>query len=476
MRNSPIQRKLMRVILLTSGAVLLLTCSAYFVYEYIAFRQTSLRQLIILGKIVATNSTAALAFQSHEEAYEILAALKAEPRIVAACLYDKNGTIFTYYPVDLPVESFPKLAINQGYHFEQTFLTSFQPVAQSNEFLGTLYLKLDMGAFLQRFSLYGIVVLVVISVSFLLAYVISKNLQKGISYPILALAETARAVSDRKDYSVRATKLTDDELGLLTDSFNQMLTEIQEQNKQIVSFNQKLEQNIAERTKQLESTNKELEAFSYSVSHDLRSPLRSIDGYSRILLEDYGNKLDEEGKRILHVVMRNAIRMGQLIDDLLAFSRIGKQSLTKVNLNLESIVTGVVDELKSADTKAVEFNIKAILPARGDSSMLRQVLTNLVSNAIKYSLKKENPAVEIGSYVDKKFTVYYVKDNGAGFDMRYYDKLFGVFQRLHSSNEFEGTGVGLALVHRIITKHGGRVWAEAKVDQGATFYFSLPSS
>jgi signal transduction histidine kinase len=476
MQNSPIQRKLMRVILLTSGAALLLTCSAYFAYEYFIFRQTSSQQLIILGKIVATNSTAALAFQSHEEAYEILAALKAEPRIVAACLYDKDGAIFTYYPIDLSASSFPKLVSKEGYGFEQTFLTGFQSVVQGDEFLGTLYLKLDMGGFVERFRLYGIVVLVVISVSFLLAYLISKNLQRGISYPILALAETAKAVSDRKDYSVRAKKMSDDELGLLTDSFNQMLTEIQEQNKQIVTFNQKLEQNIAERTKQLESTNKELEAFSYSVSHDLRSPLRSIDGYSRILLEDYGNKLDDEGKRILHVVMRNAIRMGQLIDDLLAFSRIGKQSLTKVNLNLESITLGVIEELKATKSKAVEFNVKSILPARGDSSMLRQVLTNLISNAIKYSMKKENPSVEIGSYMDKKFIVYYVKDNGAGFDMRYYDKLFGVFQRLHSASEFEGTGVGLALVQRIVTKHGGKVWADAKLDHGATFYFSLPSS
>jgi light-regulated signal transduction histidine kinase (bacteriophytochrome) len=271
-------------------------------------------------------------------------------------------------------------------------------------------------------------------------------------------------------------KLSNDELGLLTDAFNQMLTEIQEQNKQIVSFNQKLETTIVERTKELEVTNKELEAFSYSVSHDLRSPLRSIDGYSRILLEDYGAKLDDEGKRILHVIMRNAIRMGQLIDDLLAFSRIGKQSLTKVNLNLESIVVSVVEEIKSLNVKQVTVNLLPILPALGDSSMLKQVVTNLISNAVKYSLKKNDPTIEIGSYSDKKFNVYYIKDNGAGFDMRYYDKLFGVFQRLHNSNEFEGTGVGLALVQRIITKHGGKVWAEAKVDEGATFYFSLPSA
>jgi signal transduction histidine kinase len=482
MQSTPIQRKLMRVILLTSGAVLLLTCSIYFAYEYYTFKQSTVRQLTTLGQIISTNSTAALAFQSRDEAYEILAALKAEPHIVAAALYDKNGKLFVHYPANLSIASFPDSVRTSGYIFERSYLLGFQSVVQNESELGTLYLKSDMGAMLERFKLYGAIAILVIMMSSLLAYLLSKWLQEGISKPIILLAETAKAISMRKDYSVRATKLDNDgEFGLLTDAFNQMLTEIQEQNNEIqhqnveiLSFNQKLEQNIIDRTKELEVANKELEAFSYSVSHDLRSPLRSIDGYSRILIEDYDKKLDDEGRRILQVIMKNAVRMGQLIDDLLAFSRIGKQNLTKVNLNMETIVTGVTEELKNNYGKDVQIDIKQLLSTRGDSSMLKQVMINLVSNALKYSMKKPKSIIEIGSYADNNNHVYYVKDNGAGFDMRYYDKLFGVFQRLHSGNEFEGTGVGLALVQRIIHKHGGKVWAEGKVDEGATFYFSLP--
>jgi signal transduction histidine kinase len=479
--SAPIQRRLMRVILLTAGAVLLVTCSIYFAYEYYTFRQATLRQLTTLGQIIAANSTAAVAFQSHDEAYEILTALKAEPHIVAAGIYDKNGKLFVSYPANVSPGEFPKKIKLTGYVFEESSLIGFQPVVQENNHLGTLFLKSDIGAIYDRFKLFAVIAILAVILSLVLAYVLSERLQKRISQPIMALAETAKAVSVRKDYGVRAKKIDGGEFGLLTDAFNQMLTEIQvqndeikERNNEILSFNQRLEQNIIDRTKELEAANKELEAFSYSVSHDLRSPLRSIDGYARILMEDYDKKLDDEGKRILQVIIKNAVRMGYLIDDLLSFSRIGKQSLVKVNLNLETMVISVFDELKNSYGKIAELNLKPLLPARGDSSMLKQVITNLISNALKYSMKKDKSCIEIGSYENDGSHVYYVKDNGAGFDMRYYDKLFGVFQRLHSGNEFEGTGVGLALVQRIIHKHGGRVWAEGQVDAGATFYFSLP--
>jgi signal transduction histidine kinase len=475
LKDAPIQHKLMRVILLTSGAVLLLTCSAYFAYEFFSFRHTTLRQLSTLGKIIANNSTAALAFSSHDDADEILSSLRAEPHIVAACLYDEDGNLFSYYPSDASANSFPPRDTIEQYRFENSFLIGFQPVVQGETRLGTLYLKSDMGAMYERLQLYGIIAVLVVSISLLLAYLLSKRLQQGISKPILALAETAKAISERKDYSVRAEKVGRDELGSLTDAFNQMLSEIQAQNEQIQAFNQKLEQTITERTHDLEAANKELEAFSYSVSHDLRAPLRSINGYSRILMDDYGDKLDDEGKQTVNTIMRNGDRMGRLIDDLLAFSRLGRQNLTKVSLDMQALTnSALTDELRNQYGRNSEIKIGEMLPIKGDSSMLKQVMENLVSNALKYSMKKEKPLVEIGSYQENGSNVYYVKDNGAGFNMEYYDKLFGVFQRLHSANEFEGTGVGLALVHRIVTKHGGKIWAEGKENKGATFYFSLP--
>ena len=221
--------------------------------------------------------------------------------------------------------------------------------------------------------------------------------------------------------------------------------------------------------------NQELEAFTYSVSHDLRAPLRSITGYTQILKEDYSDKLDDEGRRVTQIIINNARRMGQLIDDLLDFSRLGRKELSHANVNMEAMVQDIVREQIALEPER-QVNVK-ILPLRsskGDNSMIRQVWINLVSNALKYSRNRKVTEIEIGSTDKDGQTCYYVRDNGAGFDMLYVDKLFGVFQRLHKINEFEGTGVGLALVKTIIKRHGGYVWAEGKVDVGATFYFSLP--
>lgn len=227
---------------------------------------------------------------------------------------------------------------------------------------------------------------------------------------------------------------------------------------------------------ELAVTNKELEAFSYSVSHDLRAPLRSLDGYTKILIEDYSAKLDDEGIRIINIILNNTQKMGNLIDDLLAFSRLGRQDLIRVSLDMNIIVNAMVTELTSHKPgREIIIDVKPLFSAPGDSSMIKQVMVNLISNAIKYSGKKETSMIEIGSYEQDGSIVYYVKDNGAGFEMQYYNKLFGVFQRLHDSNDFEGTGVGLAIVQRIVARHNGKVWAEGKPDEGATFYFSLPA-
>jgi PAS domain S-box-containing protein len=245
--------------------------------------------------------------------------------------------------------------------------------------------------------------------------------------------------------------------------------------KELKQLTEDLEKKVDERTTQLKAVNAELESFSYSVSHDLRAPLRAIDGYSKILEEDYSEKLDEEGHRIIKVITSNTRQMGQLIEDLLTFSRVGKQDFIKVDLDMDALVKMVIEDQKIKNPgRNINFNVKELGHAQGDHSMMKLVMTNLLSNAIKYSSKKENTEIEIGSYSENDKVVYYIKDNGAGFDMAYYDKLFGVFQRLHHQKDFEGTGVGLALVQRVIFKHGGKVWAEGKENEGATFYFSLP--
>ncbi|MEJ7767934.1 MAG: ATP-binding protein [Chitinophagaceae bacterium] len=231
----------------------------------------------------------------------------------------------------------------------------------------------------------------------------------------------------------------------------------------------------AKRARELEVANKELESFSYSVSHDLRAPLRAINGFTQVLLEDYQEQFDEEVKNLLDEIVANSKKMGELIDNLLEFSRVGKQHVSKTEINMQALVDSVICDLRQQFPKLkTRFTGKIVGNIKADKHMLKQVFINLISNALKYSGKKEKAEIEVGSYDEKGNRVYYVKDNGVGFDMRYYDKLFGVFQRLHSNVEFEGTGVGLALIHKIITKHEGKVWAEAKVNEGACFYISLP--
>lgn len=244
--------------------------------------------------------------------------------------------------------------------------------------------------------------------------------------------------------------------------------------KEIEELNQDLEKKVYERTEQLESVNKEMESFSYSVSHDLRAPLRAINGYAKILEEDYGKTLDEEANRLLSTIRYNAQRMGTLIDDLLAFSRLGRKELNKTELDIQELVEGAISELNKTIEHKAEIKIEKLNNSKGDYALINQAFYNLIANAVKYSSKKFNPIVKISSELKDDEVIYCISDNGAGFDMKYVGKLFGVFQRLHSTEEFEGTGVGLAIVQRIINKHGGKVWAEAKINEGASFYFSLP--
>jgi PAS domain S-box-containing protein len=239
-------------------------------------------------------------------------------------------------------------------------------------------------------------------------------------------------------------------------------------------LNASLEQRVIERTIQLEAANKDLEAFSYSVSHDLRAPLRAISGFSRIVLEDHAATLDPEGSRYLHMVDKSARQMGQLIDDLLTFSRTGRQPLTVQTVNTTDVVNACLADLKDMqENRHVTISVGDLPDCEADASLLKQVWLNLLGNALKYTRKRDPAVITIGSRREGGTDGFFVEDNGAGFDMKYADKLFGVFQRLHLTDDYEGTGVGLALVQRIVQRHGGRVWAEAKLNLGATFHFTL---
>ncbi len=244
----------------------------------------------------------------------------------------------------------------------------------------------------------------------------------------------------------------------------------------LLRLNEELEQRVIERTRSLEYANRELEAFSYSVSHDLRAPLRAVVGFSNILIEDFGESLGEDGQRILRVIENNSLKMGSLIDDLISFARIGKKDLQTHETDMNALVNSVINDLNLREHNTLEIEINDLPPSQCDAKLIAQVLHNLLSNAMKYSALNPKPKITIEAHLENGTVIYSVHDNGVGFDMKYYDKLFGVFQRLHSNPEFEGTGIGLALVKRIIDKHGGRIWAEGKINEGATFRFSLPAA
>src|SRR5262249_38120861 len=285
--------------------------------------------------------------------------------------------------------------------------------------------------------------------------------------PLLADGELLGALSLGTD---RLSNLTTEHLEIAREVADGLAIAVRQArlHEQVGQHAAELEQRVAERTA-------ELEAFSYSVSHDLRTPLLTIDGFSRMLLEDYSDQLDAEGQRLLKTICSNSQNMGRLIDDLLAFSRLGRQEMRPAEIKMSELAAAVCAELTAtAPDRKLQFNLQPLPPAHGDQSMIRQVFVNLLSNAVKFTAPKEVAVIERGAAGEENQNVYCVKENGVGFEMKYADKLFGVFERLHSDDEFAGTGVGLAFVQRILSRHGGRVWAEGKVGEGATVYFMLP--
>jgi PAS domain S-box-containing protein len=621
-RSASIQQKLMRAILLTCGLTLLFVLVSYITYQFFTFRQTILNQLTTEAKIIAANSTAAIAFESEGDAAEILAALKAEKNVVAACLFDNEGHLFATYSIPSFTGSFPAVQQKEGYSFRKNYLEIFAPVLQRDTRLGTLYIKLNMAPVYSHIEWYSFIVILFGGLTFLLAFYLSKRLQKNISTPILELAEKSKIVSEKYDYSVRAVKMSNDELGVLTDAFNHMLTQIEIQNRQIAVFNRELEQKVEERTAQLNKSNEELkrqnefvqtildasmdimavydkdmrvisfnkaaqnlfrlkkedvlgkkygeifpnainspfvthlnnalqgafihiekfkspitgrylenffvplrdnnnqvyavfaaghditeivqateqlktinaalaksntdlEQFAYVASHDLQEPLRKIQVYAQVI--EKNNIADASFQNYFGKIKNAAQRMTELIRAVLEYSRLSKNDEQFKLIDLNEVLENVKNdfELLIAEKQAT---IKADKLPRihGNPLQINQLFSNLLNNALKFSLN--HPFIQIscetiaaakvpcdGIKVTPEFFELKFTDDGIGFDTKNAERIFSIFQRLHTREEFSGTGIGLALCKKIAENHNGFITAFGQPGKGATFIVYLPN-
>jgi signal transduction histidine kinase len=478
-RDYSISKKLTWMNMLVSGAALLLACGAFITYDVISIRDGIVYNLSMQAQIVGFNSTSALLFNDSHSAEITLSGLSAWPSIVSAGINTLDGRPFATYRrgQGSQVPGTPAIAPGEmeTHRFNRSEVVLARRIVFQDKPTGIVYIQSDLEGLKVRLAQYLGVAAVVLVTSLLAVLLISPVFRRAIAEPIVHLAETAQIVSRDKDYSVRATPTGNrDELSVLVDDFNGMLSQIQERDVALQQGHYDLEQRVEARTKELATTNRELEAFSYSVSHDLRAPLRSIDGFSQALLEDYAGKLDSTAQDHLQRVRRAAQRMSALIDDMLNLSRVTRSVMRREKLDLSAVAKSVAAELQEAEPgRRVEFVIENDLNAVGDSQLLRAAMENLLRNSWKYTSAHPCARIEFGKSQQNGKRPFFVRDDGAGFDPRYVDRLFGAFQRLHTATEFPGTGVGLATVQRIIHRHGGEIWAEGEVEKGATFYFTL---
>ncbi|HZH38188.1 MAG TPA: ATP-binding protein [Flavisolibacter sp.] len=620
--SSSIQIKLIRLILTICGLVLLVACGSFLLYEYFTFRNIAKRELNTLGQVTAYNLTSSLAFDDRDDATDLLQALRSQKDIVAAAVFDSSGNLFATYPKKISPHLLPATIKDQGYFFASNFLEGYEPVLMNTKRLGTLYLKSDLRPAFSRLRLYGGIASLFFLLVFLLTYLLSRKLQRSITRPILHLAGKARLVSEKKDYSVRAETKSDDELGTLTDAFNQMLTQIESQNREIQALNSNLEEKIDRRTAELqqangalkeqneliqtiidssidviavldkeltiltlnkyaadflqhssenligkrllqvvpelagktfvanlqqalngefihveayhvqladaffenffiplrdqegdvdrvlliahdvtgimranaklqllnaelEKSNHDLEQFAYVASHDLQEPLRKITTYADLCEHKIDNP--ELRTRYLQKIASSARRMTDLIKAVLNYSRLSRTDAEFTEVDLNFIIDQLETDLELTITERNAVINKEVLPAvRGIPLQISQLFLNLLTNALKFTEKA--PLITIGARPltseDRQITNLlkgdsgYLKiefsDNGIGFDQTYADKIFYIFQRLHTGDQFGGTGIGLALCKKIVENHQGAITVKSEKGKGTSFFIYFP--
>jgi signal transduction histidine kinase len=470
--------RLTRLSVLVTATGLLLACAAFVAYDFVSIRNALVSNLSIQAQVLGSSSVAALMFNDRASAENTLGALRAAPNVVAASVYTAEGVSFAAYRRDPAIRVPARMTLPNGdreaHWFDRGDVMLVDSIAFQGKLAGYIFIESDLELFWARMRRYLLISVCVLVGALVVAVGVSTQLRREILRPIESLAEVARHVSQERNYSVRAGGNPPAELAVLVEAFNDMLAQIELRDRGLREAHDELERRVEQRTGELAAANKELESFSYSVSHDLRAPLRSIDGFSLALLQDYGDLLNADARNYLERVRAGTRRMGVLIEDMLNLARVTRAEMRRERVNLSAMAHAILADLRKGEhSRRVECVIEENVEAEGDAPLLRVALDNLLGNAWKYTSRHPCARIEFGEVRTNGARVFYVRDDGAGFDPAYAGKLFGAFQRLHGSAEFPGTGVGLATVQRIVHRHGGRIWAESEVEKGATFYFTV---
>ena len=513
MANLSIKQKLMLISIVTTFMALFLASIVLVANEYVSFRHSLVTTMEIQARMIGSNSTAALAFNNPKDASEILSALSVSPNIVQAVILGADGQVFARYKRNFQDSDYmPGHVEKQGYHYTSDWLNVYEPIILDRESIGTIHLQTDLEEMYNRLSLYVQGAVGVLIASLLVAYLMLTRLQRAITGPILDLAGLMGTISKDKNFAVRAEVRSSNEIGTLAEGFNDMLTQIQARDEELDQYRKNLEGVVAVRTaelehvnerlleelkvrqkfeeglistaSQLEKSNKELQEFAYIASHDLQEPLRKVQAFGDRLEQKYGDILAGQGKEYLDRMQNAAGRMQTLIQSLLEYSRVTSNAQQHESVDLNTIVKEVLSDLEIRMEQVKGTVEVGELPAiHGDPVQMRQLFQNLIGNALKFHLEGVAPIIKIsGREIQRKkddsSTMRYheisVADNGIGFDQKFVDRIFGIFQRLHGRTEYEGTGIGLSVCRKIVERHGGTITARSAPGEGATFIFELP--
>ncbi|MEO8430841.1 MAG: ATP-binding protein [Acidobacteriota bacterium] len=488
--STSIGRKVTRVAMLSVGVALLLSTLGATLYEVFSFRARTEAELTVLADVIGANSTAALAFGDRSAATEALATLSADPRVMAATLHDARKTLFAAYTRSDAGAGRPGAKSGQRYGI-------LRPVLLDSARIGTIRLEADLGDVPRRLTRFGVVMVLVAAGSFLTAFLMTSKLQRGISGPILNLSNTASAISTRRDYSLRVDGATDDEVGTLILRFNEMLAQIEQRDRALEEARGELENRVQERTRELEHevgvrakaeadlavqaeelsrSNTDLQQFAYVASHDLQEPLRMVASYLQLLSRRYKGRLDSNADEFIDFAVDGARRMQALIQDLLAYSRVGTHAKTFELLDANLVFARVVENLKVAiEETGARVSHDPLPRMLGDPTQLIQLLQNLIGNAVKFHGARI-PEVRVSAATTPDGWEFTVRDNGIGIEPQYAERIFVIFQRLHTREQYGGTGIGLAVCKKIVERHGGRIWLESVPGEGTTFHFTIETA